>query len=109
MGIHYAEPPASFEARGQKVRRPTTIAHERLGTCLDTTLLFAAALEAAGLYPVILLFDGHAAVGVWLTRRTFGNTVETDQMGVRKALASRELIVFETTGIPRRARLHLRR
>jgi very-short-patch-repair endonuclease len=107
MEIHYAEPPASFEARGQKVRRPTTIAHERLGTCLDTTLLFAAALEAAGLYPVILLFDGHAAVGVWLTRRTFGNTVETDQMEVRKALASRELIVFETTGITHRPAMAL--
>lgn len=102
MAVHYAEPPASFEARGQKVRRPATIADERLGTCLDTTLLFAAALEGAGLYPVILLFDGHAAVGVWLTKRTFGNTVETDQMDVRKALASRELIVFETTGVTHR-------
>ncbi|WP_256731581.1 DUF4011 domain-containing protein [Sphingomonas sp. dw_22] len=102
MGIHYAEPPASFEDRGQKVRRPATIADERLGTCLDTTLMFAAALESAGLYPVILMFQGHAAVGVWLTKRTFGNTIETDQMEVRKALASRELIVFETTGVTHR-------
>lgn len=102
MAIHYAEPPASFEDRGQKVRRPTTIADERLATCLDTTLLFAAALEGAGLYPVILMFNGHAAVGVWLTKRTFGNTIETDQMEVRKALASRELIVFETTGVTHR-------
>jgi len=102
MGIYYAEPPASFEDRGQKVRRPATIANERLGTCLDTTLMFAAALESAGLYPVILVFQGHAAVGVWLTKRTFGNTIETDQMEVRKALASRELIVFETTGVTHR-------
>ena len=102
MGLHYAEPPASFESRGQKIRRPGTIAEELLATCLDTTLLFAAALEAAGLYPVILMFDGHAAVGVWLTKRTFGNAIETDQMEVRKALASRELIVFETTGVTHR-------
>lgn len=102
MAIHYAEPPASFEDRGQKVRRPATIADERLATCLDSTLLFAAALEGAGLYPVILMFHGHAAVGVWLTKRTFGNTIETDQMEVRKALASRELIVFETTGVTHR-------
>ncbi|WP_315760824.1 DUF3320 domain-containing protein [Sphingomonas sp. Y38-1Y] len=102
MAIHYAEPPASFEDRGQKVRRPATIAEERLGTCLDTTLLIAAALEGAGLYPVLLMFHGHAAVGVWLTKRTFGNTIETDQMEVRKALASRELIVFETTGVTHR-------
>lgn len=102
MGIHYAEPPVSFEDRGQKVRRPATISDERLATCLDTTLMFAAALESAGLYPVILMFEGHAAVGVWLTKRTFGNTIETDQMEVRKALASRELIVFETTGVTHR-------
>lgn len=102
MGVHYSEPPASFEARGQKVRRPATIADERLGTCLDTTLLFAAALEGAGLHPVILMFHGHAAVGVWLTKRTFGNMIESDQMEVRKALASHELIVFETTGVTHR-------
>lgn len=107
LAIHYAEPPASFEDRGQKVRRPATIAEERLGTCLDTTLLIAAALEGAGLYPVILMFHGHAAVGVWLTKRTFGNTIETDQMEVRKALASRELIVFETTGVTHRPAMAL--
>lgn len=102
MGLHYAEPPASFEDRGQKVRRPATIVEEGLATCLDTALLFAAAMEGAGLHPVILMFQGHAAVGVWLTKRTFGNTIETDQMEVRKALASRELIVFETTGVTHR-------
>ncbi|TAL76455.1 MAG: DUF3320 domain-containing protein [Beijerinckiaceae bacterium] len=102
MGLHYAEPPASFESRGQKVRRPGTIAEDMLATCLDTTLLFAATLEAAGLNPVVLMFEGHAAVGVWLTKRTFGNAIETSQMEVRKALASRELIVFETTGVTHR-------
>ena len=107
MGLHYAEPPASFESRGQKIRRPSKVAEELLATCLDTTLLFAAALEAAGLYPVILMFHGHAAAGVWLTKRTFGNTIETDQMEVRKALASRELIVFESTGVTHRPAMTL--
>ncbi|HEX2892119.1 DUF3320 domain-containing protein [Vineibacter terrae] len=102
IALHYAEPPASFESRGQKIRRPSTIGEERLATCLDTTLLFAAALEAVGLHPVVLMFDGHAAAGVWLTKRTFANAIENDQMEVRKALASRELIVFETTGVTHR-------
>src|SRR5690606_22964374 len=102
LDLVYAEPPASFESRGQKIRRPSTISEERLATCLDTTLLFAAALEAAGLHPVILMFQGHAAAGVWLSKRTFANAIETDQMEVRKALASRELIVFETTGVTHR-------
>lgn len=41
MGLHYAEP-ASFESRGQKIRRQMTVEQERLATCLDITLLFAA-------------------------------------------------------------------
>ena len=102
ISLHYAEPPASFEDRGQKIRRPSTIVEERLATCLDTTLLFAGALEGSGLHPVILMFDGHAAVGVWLTKRTFANAIETDPMEIRKALASRELIAFETTGVTHR-------
>lgn len=102
LDLHYAEPPASFESRGQKVRRPTTIAAERLATCLDTTLLFASALEAAGLNPVLLMFQGHAAVGVWLQQRTPANAVEQDVIELRKALASREMIAFETTGVTHR-------
>jgi very-short-patch-repair endonuclease len=102
LSLHYAEPPASFESRGQKVRRPTTVAADKLATCLDTSLLFAAALEATGLHPVVLMFHGHAAVGVWLTQKTLANAIETDAMEVRKALASRELIVFETTGVTHR-------
>ena len=94
LSLHYAEPPASFEARGQKVRRPLVVAEQRLATCLDLTLLVAAALEAAGLFPVILLFDGHAAVGVWLNQRTLSNAIETDPMEIRKALALRELMAF---------------
>lgn len=107
LGLHYAEPPASFESRGQKVRRPSMIGEERLATCLDTTLLFAAGLEAAGLHPIILMFDGHAAAGVWLAKRTFAHAIETDHMEVRKALASRELIVFETTGVTHRPAMTL--
>ena len=46
LGLSYAEPPASFESQGQKVRGPARIAEEGLATCLDATLLLAAAFEA---------------------------------------------------------------
>ncbi len=102
MSLHYAEPPASFEKRGQKIRRPSTILDQGLATCLDTTLLFCAAIEAAGLNPVILMFEGHAAAGVWLRQRSLAKAVEHDAMEIRKALAAKELIVFETTAITHR-------
>jgi very-short-patch-repair endonuclease len=102
LGLHYAQPPASFESRGQKVRGPSKIAHDSIATCLDTTLLFAAALEAAGLNTVALLLDGHAFAAVWLVKRTLPKTVENDVAEIRKAIAARELVVFETTGVTHR-------
>lgn len=102
LGLHYAEPPASFETQGQKIRRPSTIEEDRLATCLDISLLFAGAIEAAGLHPALLIFHDHAATGVWLRKRTFANAIETDPMEVRKALASHELMIFETTGVTHR-------
>jgi hypothetical protein len=45
LRLSYALPPASFEHQGQKVRSPGAILQGRVATCLDTTVLFAAALE----------------------------------------------------------------
>jgi hypothetical protein len=63
-GLTYAEPPASFEQQGQKIRLPSMIEEQGLATCLDTALLFAAAIELAGLYPVVVFTKGHALAGV---------------------------------------------
>src|SRR5690606_16271301 len=70
-GLTYANPPRSFEQVGQKTRRPSTVLSEGLATCLDSTLLFASAIEAVGLNPVIILQQGHCFVGAWLVESTF--------------------------------------
>lgn len=95
--IAYALPPASFERSGQKVRGPARIGESRLGTCLDLTLLFAAALEQAGLNPLLLLERGHAYVGVWLCNESFQTAVVEDVSALRKRIKLKELIVFEAT------------
>ncbi|RJF80849.1 DUF3320 domain-containing protein [Oleomonas cavernae] len=102
MGLSYAVPPASFETVGQKVRDPGRIASEGLGTCLDISLLMAAALEAAGLNAAVLFSQGHAWAGVWLTRCDFGRMVEPDVVAVRKAVVARDFVPFETTLLTRR-------
>ena len=93
----YAVPPASFEQTGQKTRRIKTILNDRLATCLDSSLLFASGLEAMGLNPVLVLIQGHCFVGVWLVKKMFARLVERDCVEIRKAIAAKELIVFETT------------
>jgi len=96
-GITYAEPPASFAHEGQKIRLPAMIDEQGLATCLDSTLLFAAAIEQAGLHPVVVLTKGHALAGVWLQPQTLPSLTVDDPMEIRKAIAQEELIVFETT------------
>ena len=97
LGLGYAYPPASFEVEGQKVRTPGAILEGGLATCLDTSMLFASALEQAGLNPLILLSKGHAFVGVWLQPQEFSQLTTDEAAAVRKRVELQELLVFETT------------
>ncbi len=95
--LTYANPPRSFERTGQKTRRPATVLADGLATCLDSTLLFAAAIEAVGLNPVIVMTEGHCFVGAWLVEKTLPRLIETSCSEIRKAIDAWELVTFETT------------
>lgn len=97
LQLSYALPPSSFERNGQKIRFPNQVIESGLATCLDSTMLFAAAFEQAGLNPLIVLKEGHALVGVWLQPEEL-SAVTTDEAEVlRKRLPDNELILIETT------------
>jgi very-short-patch-repair endonuclease len=95
--VSYAVPPASFETEGQKIRTPAQILEGGIATCLDTALLFAAAVEQAGLNPILVLTEGHAFSGVWLQPQEFAQVLNDDASAVRKRIDLHELVVFETT------------
>ncbi len=97
MGLDYALPPASFEHAGQKVRAPGQIAELGLTTCLDLALFFCAAIEQAGLNPILVFTRGHAFAGVWLKREEFSSVVVDDITALRKRIKLKELVLFETT------------
>lgn len=97
MRVDYALPPASFEHAGQKVRGPAQIEDTGLATCLDLALLFSAALEQAGLHPIVVFTKGHALAGVWLKPEGFSTTVVDDVTALRKRVRLKELVLFETT------------
>jgi hypothetical protein len=97
MGIRYANPPASFEEEGQKLRLPGDIAETRLGTCLDLALLAAGLLEAIGLNTLLIVIDGHAFVGVWKVEESFAEGVVDDAMRLRKRVDLDDVCVFEAT------------
>ena len=102
--IVYCVHPASFEAIGQRVRLCDAVMEQKLGTCLDLTLLYAAALEAIGLHPLLILLKGHIFAGVWLEELSFPETVQDDASLITKRLANgiNEMAVVECTAFTAR-------
>src|SRR5215203_3518180 len=77
-GIRYSEPPISWSDLGQQVRSPGDVLTWRVGTPLDTVVVLAAALEQAGLRPLLWLADGHAFLGYWREERSAESAATTD-------------------------------
>jgi len=99
LNIIYQSVPASFGKMGQRVRLSDQVISQRLGNCLDLSLLFASALESIGLNPILILIEGHAFVGCWLIEDTFPDSVNDDSSLLKKRIASgiQEIILLEAT------------
>lgn len=97
--IIYNSPPASYEVVGQRVRLPHRVLEEKLGTCLDLTLLYVSCLEAVGLYPLIVFIKGHAFAGCWLEEESFADCAVDDVSSIEKRIASgaEEILLVECT------------
>ncbi|MGL5272178.1 MAG: DUF4011 domain-containing protein, partial [Phocaeicola sp.] len=97
--IVYSNPPAGFEHTGQRVRLVDQVLNEKLGTCLDLSLLLASCLEATGIHPLLIITKGHIFVGVWLVESVYGQTVGDDASYLLKGCADgiNELVVVEAT------------
>ena len=75
--VHYISAPASF-GPGQRIRMVSSVLSDHLATCLDFSLAYASLLEAVGIRPLILLFEGHALPGFWMTRESFPEAIVED-------------------------------
>lgn len=99
VDISYINPPASFETTGQKIRTPDRILENKLGTCLDLTLLLSSCIEAAGLNPLITIMEGHAFPGAWLVNDAFSPATIDDLQTLRKRMELGEIVLFESTSL----------
>ncbi len=93
-------PPASFEQTGQKIRGAAQVGESGLATCLDLALLFASAMEQAGLNPLLLFTTGHAFAGVWLKREEFSTTVVDDITALRKRIQLKDSYCSRQRALP---------
>ncbi|WP_241987547.1 DUF3320 domain-containing protein [Cryobacterium sp. MDB2-33-2] len=96
--IRYAMPPASWGTTGQKVRTPAEVLEGRLGTCLDTTVTLAAALEQAGLNSTLWLLEGHIFLGYWRVDSALGAVAHTDVADIVNLVDLGSIGLIETTG-----------
>ncbi len=95
--IRYAEPPASWGLDGQKVRTPAEVLEGRLGTCLDTTVTLAAALEEAGINSTLWLLPGHIFLGYWRDDASLDGPAQMDASEAINYVGIGQIEVVETT------------
>ncbi|WP_418620663.1 DUF3320 domain-containing protein [Ruminococcus sp.] len=97
--IVYNDPPASYEIIGQRIRLPHKVLKQKMGTCLDLAVLYAACLEAVGLNPLLFFMTGHAFCGCWLENETFADCCVDDVSAIEKRIAenAEEMLLVECT------------
>jgi hypothetical protein len=95
--IRYAEPPASWGLDGQKVRTPAEVLEGRLGTCLDTVVTMAAALEQAGVNTTLWVLKGHALLGYWRIDSALPTISTTETIDVANLVDLGHIRLVETT------------
>lgn len=104
--VRYAEPPASWGIGGQKVRTPAEVLEGRLGTCLDTTLTLAAALEEAGINSTLWLLDSHIFLGYWRDEASLDGPAQVDASEVINYVGLGQIGLVETTMLTGGANSH---
>ncbi|MCU1606509.1 MAG: putative helicase [Modestobacter sp.] len=116
--VRHAEPPAGWADIGQLLRSPGDVLDGRVGTCLDTVLVLAAACEQAGVRPLLWLAEGpagrdgaggrpgeaHAFLGYWRERRSADCTVTTDIAALVRQVDLGRIRLVETTLLTDRGR-----
>ncbi len=88
--IGYINPPPTFTAYSQRLRRPSDVLEGGHGTCIDLALLLAACLEYIGMRPVLFLIRGHAFPGYWRSEASI-EVVDTPAAILAKGVAEERI------------------
>lgn len=98
-GFSYSLAMPSFEETGQRIRLACDVVNDKLGNCMDLTLLFAACLEYIGLNTLLILEQSHIYLGVWLLPDSHIRSVDDDMTFLLKKTAEGidDILVIEST------------
>jgi len=98
-GLSFVLNMPSYEEKGQRIRLANEVIVEKLGNCMDLTLLFAACLEYIGLNTLLILEQGHIYLGVWLIPESHVRSVDDDVTFLLKKTVDgmADILVVEST------------
>ena len=98
-GFSYVLDMPSYETRGQRIRLANEVMANKLGNCMDLTLLFASCLEYVGLNTLLVLELGHIYLGVWLIPDSHFRSVDDDKSFLLKKTAEgvEDILLIEST------------
>jgi len=99
QAIRFVTAPANWTDSGQQIRDPAEVLHGRQGTALDTTVVLAAALELAGLRPLVFVAHSHAFLGYWRDERALSGPAQTDIADVVNLIDLDLIRLVETTTV----------
>ena len=97
--IRYVTAPDSWTDTGHQIRDPAQVLDGRQGTSLDTTVVLAAALEQAGLRPLVFVVHGHAFLGYWRDERSLAGPAQTDIADIVNLIDLDLIRLIETTTV----------
>lgn len=101
LSLRYIVSPASFDKLFQRVRLPKNVLGDKMGNCLDLSLLFASVIEAIGLRPMLILIRNHCMLGVWLDEEMSVSPLEENGQVIINAASKgfEHLCLLECTAI----------
>ena len=99
--LTYATCPASFEESGQRIRLCDKVLTDRMGNCIELSLLLCSCLESIGLHAVLIVFQTHVIMGVWTEIRPGTPAVGYDRRVIEDALNGTmgKLVLIEATAL----------
>jgi superfamily I DNA and/or RNA helicase/very-short-patch-repair endonuclease len=99
QNITYASVPASFENAGQRIRLVDQVLTDKIGNCLEMSLLMASCLEAIGIHPLIIIVKGHAFAGAWISPETYPDNIIEDITFINKRISEgiNDIVLLEST------------
>jgi len=99
--IRYSYAPASFEPYGQRLRLVDKILKDKLGNCIELSLLLCACLESIGIRTMMIIYPEHAIMGAWIAPVDFLPMISDNPNLIINSIDQnqRTLVLLEATAL----------